>query len=511
MDIKSSNSTKAKAVAVTCVVVIGATIAVLDLYKKRATAKKTLDDDVVEPPYVSSWIPHVGSALEMSKLGHLQFIQKYTQKCGTPIFSANIMGRLCHFIGDPLHTQFVFKDWPQFDTQSIAMDFLQKAMGCDKKEIDKAHASPGWIKQSKESFRNHILATQSIQETVQKAQSILLYLVDQISDGEHALFQLVKENIFLASVEPFVGKDMADTDYLAAFRDLDRGIPLAMANAPNVTQQKFIAAREMFVQLLQRESFQENCSPFMKERIRIGSQHGIQQETIARINLSLFWASVGNSAPAIFWTILFVLQDPIAYEQIQKEVDSLPPLSQNTNDGDEESLYSLENLDKCVLIDSAFKETLRLRAWPFAVKNLVDNVIFDPKQSDSPKFLLKSGTRIVGNQAVTYMDPDIFPNPQTFQYDRFVVNQETGQPPSFSKNGKTIAEPLRVFGGGKRLCPGRKFVACETKAYIAVLFRKFHMEIVGKHTFAMAEADKRTANVGVMHPVEDVMIKFTRR
>ena len=50
---------------------------------------------------------------------------------------------------------------------------------------------------------------------------------------------------------------------------------------------------------------------------------------MARMNLALMWASVGNSGPAISWTLLFVLSSKEAHEAIRNEVDAVAEKSAN--------------------------------------------------------------------------------------------------------------------------------------------------------------------------------------
>lgn len=378
----SSNDPSSLALQVLPTIAVAAVTLVVVSYLSNRKSKIN-DGDVVEPPKVFSLIPHVGSAIEMGNHGIRAFIQKYTDKYKTPIFSATIMGNTCHFIGDPTNcSTFIYKPQKGFDRLTLQHDFLNLAMGCEMTNVSQAHANKEWIKYSDETLRTHILHTQSVNQTVNQAQTILAELLSALEPGEYDLYDLVQSNLFRASVEPFISKNLSNPELLAPFTDFDRGVPMVMAKAPMGTT-KFFEARDRLLTELKRKHFLETASPFMKARQKLCDEYGTSPDNIARMNLALMWASVGNSGPAIFWTLLFVLSHKEAREAIRNEVDAV---AQTKSVGE---CFSIQELDQMPTIESAFSEALRLRAQPMMARNIAEDVIFDPKIPGQPKYLLK--------------------------------------------------------------------------------------------------------------------------
>jgi len=80
------------------------------------------------------------------------------------------------------------------------------------------------------------------------------------------------------------------------------------------------------------------------------------------------------------------------------------------------------------------------------------------------KYFLKKGSRLAVMMSCLHTDEAVFVDPHSFRWDRFMP--QNGKPPRFSKNGKTIPMPMpvRPFGGGISICPGRKFASYEQKS-----------------------------------------------
>jgi cytochrome P450 len=79
-----------------------------------------------------------------------------------------------------------------------------------------------------------------------------------------------------------------------------------------------------------------------------------------------------------------------------------------------------------------------------------------PSYSPSSSYL-KSHTN--SNPRAVLHDPELYPDPETFNPDRFLNVPTTGvvRTPSGTPVNDPSAIPL-AFGAGKRICPGRHFV-----------------------------------------------------
>lgn len=106
-------------------------------------------------------------------------------------------------------------------------------------------------------------------------------------------------------------------------------------------------------------------------------------------------------------------------------------------------------------------------------------------------------------------DPEIFPDPYTFKYDRFVDS-----PSCFRKNGVDV--PFNMcympFGGGTSWCPGRKFAKSEIKTISAYLLARMDMCFSDPES-AIAiggkDYDGGRVGLGIFPPKAGVMLKLS--
>jgi len=103
-----------------------------------------------------------------------------------------------------------------------------------------------------------------------------------------------------------------------------------------------------------------------------------------------------------------------------------------------------------------------------------------------------------------HMDATIFENPQEFQYDRFV------DPKATTPQGTTRISHLRPFGGGKHMCPGRKFIGYEARAFLALLLLKYDMSLCpGEETSPGIVYERQ--GLSVCAPDRDVKVEIRLR
>jgi len=92
-------------------------------------------------------------------------------------------------------------------------------------------------------------------------------------------------------------------------------------------------------------------------------------------------------------------------------------------------------------------------------------------------------------------DPAVFPNPKSFQADRFIVN------------GKAAIGTMRSFGGGVSACKGKTFAEKECLATVASIIMAWNMEPADGKAWKIPAARRATA---VECPVGDIRVKIWR-
>jgi len=432
------------------------------------------------PPHVVSWIPFLGSALEMNQGLTREFIHKYARKFNSPAFTATIAGRKCLFIADSQYIPMVWKDTKEIDDLALQRKFLMNVLGLTEKEADITFAqeNKGDAKMALTQIHNHVLSKDLLSGVLRKAQDYLLQTLNTIftahsSEGnmdewiKFRMFDFVRKTVFKASIGPLISTSVATDEVFELFLAFDAGVPLLFGQAPSFMTKKVRKSRQDLLALFLLPEFLHGASPLMKER---DDTLYMPKEMLARMNLALFWGSVGNSLPGVFWTLYNIISDPLAYNACRGEVLAVVARKESSRDW-----FTMDELDQMPVLHSAFQESLRMYHGLFSVREVVKDFLLNPKESSptTAKYMIKKGTNIMALPNVMHYDPDIFKDPNVFQYDRFL------DPTARSLKGNTLlSSHLRPFGGGAHLCPGRKFIAYESQAFLAMMFVTLDMRLV---------------------------------
>jgi len=108
--------------------------------------------------------------------------------------------------------------------------------------------------------------------------------------------------------------------------------------------------------------------------------------------------------------------------------------------------------------------------------------------------LLQGGQQIIVSFAGIQHHPKHWPNPKQFNPDRFLE-------PNASKIEK---HALPMFGGGLRICPGRHMAMAELKVVIAMIFRKYDLELATADTELKFKCD-------LVNHCSELMLRFKPR
>ena len=198
-----------------------------------------------------------------------------------------------------------------------------------------------------------------------------------------------------------------------------------------------------------------------------------------------------------------MLKDATAYAAIETEI--LEMFRSRNNKGKH---LSLEELDQLVRLDSAITETLRLQSESMIARDVVEDLDLDLKIANHETYFLKKDSRVAVMMSCLHLDESVFQHAQEFQWDRFLPDSQ-GNAPVFTKNGKVLATPVRPFGGGVSMCPGRKFARYEVKAFVAEILHRYELELVD--TSKNLKTDPSRAGLGINVPLDDVDVRISKR
>ncbi|CAG9174810.1 bifunctional cytochrome P450/NADPH--P450 reductase [Cupriavidus pampae] len=158
-----------------------------------------------------------------------------------------------------------------------------------------------------------------------------------------------------------------------------------------------------------------------------------------------------------------LLRNPGVLAQAYAEVDAVLP-------GDAPPAYA--DLARLTVLERVLKETLRL--WPtapaFAVAPFEDTVI-------GRRYRIPKDRRVSVVLTALHRDPNVWANPERFDIDRFLPENEAALPP----------HAYMPFGAGERACIGRQFALTEAKLALALMLRNFALNDPHDYQFRLKE------------------------
>ncbi|KAM0189011.1 hypothetical protein ACHAPI_010277 [Fusarium lateritium] len=211
----------------------------------------------------------------------------------------------------------------------------------------------------------------------------------------------------------------------------------------------------------------------------------IRQFTDVEIGQTMFtflFAAQDASSSATTWLFQILAQRPDVLERLREE-------NLAARDGNKQQPFELSMLESLPYTNAAIKELLRYRP----------PVIFVPYEATktfpvTPNYTVSKGSMIVPSCYPALHDPQVYPDPETFDPDRWI----TGDAESKTKN-------WLVFGAGAHDCLARKYVPLTMAAMIG----KASLELDWVH-----HATSRSEEIRVfatLFPQDECQLVFTKR
>ncbi|MEO5721783.1 MAG: cytochrome P450 [Chthoniobacterales bacterium] len=309
--------------------------------------------------------------------------------------------------------------------------------------------------------------------------------------GEVDLLGAMNElTIFIAS-RCLIGPEFRNRltgEFAQLYRTLEGGINLIAflwPYFPRPAHRRRDRARERMVELIssitdaRRASGQKGedfLQTLMEARYKDG--RGLTHREIAGLLLTLVFAGQHTSAILAAWTVILLLQVPDYLARVRAEVDLWERAG-----GGYESLRELHSLER------AMKEAERM--FPPLVM-LMRTIRRD--FSHGPYRMPAGGMALI-SPAVSHRIPEVFPNPDRYDPERFS--------PDRAEDRRT-PHSLIAFGGGRHRCAGAAFAYLQVKVIVSVLLRRYDLAL----TAANYTPDYHTWVVGPQSPC---LIKFRTR
>ena len=265
--------------------------------------------------------------------------------------------------------------------------------------------------------------------------------------------------------------------------------------------QSWVLSREVQARTNLAEIWLKNPNPpkaseFHLDQLAVCNSHSqwLSDQDRGLFLTGFLWASLGNTIPAVFWSLFYILRDTKALETIKQELDThLPavPLDSDVNDSSTED-WTPEQLDACIYLESAINEILRLVGTILMTRTCLRQT--EIKLEDGRTVTVKPNETLAWFSGISHHDEKIFPQADEFIFDRF-LNKKVDNIPGYMP-----------FGGGKSICPGRFFAKYEIKMCVALLLR--YMEYKLEDATTVPAQLQARIGFGIAPPIQDVPILY---
>ncbi|XP_071042489.1 cytochrome P450 4V2-like isoform X2 [Parasteatoda tepidariorum] len=197
---------------------------------------------------------------------------------------------------------------------------------------------------------------------------------------------------------------------------------------------------------------------------------------------NFMFAGYDTTAMAISWTLYLVGLYRHVQIKIQEDLDEI-------FEGDNEREIERNDLLRMRYLECVIKETLRLYpAVTFTAREVKENFnVLD--------YEVKKGSSCLIFPFMLHKDPEIFPDPEKFNPERFFPENATGRHPF----------AYVPFSAGARNCIGQKFAMMEVKTVLTNVFRNF--EVTSKDPRDKVNV---TPNL-ISRNLDPLMLRFTPR
>ena len=214
---------------------------------------------------------------------------------------------------------------------------------------------------------------------------------------------------------------------------------------------------------------------------------GIDNYGVATMMMILYWGIMSNPRRAAFWMLAYILHTPGLLQAIREE--TRPAFSSARHQINVH--YLGEN---CPKLEGVWNETIRMSSYSASVRYVTE----DTRVGDK---MLRKGNRVMIPYRQLHFNEEIFGtdvhnfNPDRFLHDASLLRKSTWRP----------------FGGGQTMCPGRFVAKNAVITFVALLFYRYDVELVGDQAFPRAELRKPVLGIMTSKDGDDLLVRFKAR
>lgn len=442
----------------------------------------------------------------------------HSARCKHPIFTLPMLNGKSYVVTDPALAVAVQRASSTLDFDEIIVQATPRLVGLSNEAVNilrdnnaKQEGRTRMVHRGHGMISRPLLA-HNIEAVSQLQLDHFTTWVNEIKDGQQVdMYKLITTEVAAASMFSFYGPKnpfAVDPKLIDRFWDWDDGnVEYAMNICRKITARKAYYGMEAcvqgFLEYTEKGLHETGAQPFLTERKDMHFAEGISPVDHARLEMAIAIGFNSNASVTSFWVINNIFANATLLEQIREEI------YENAFEAPA-TIYSSRIRDKCPLINSVWRETMRLIAPMTSARVVLEDTIL------ADTYLLRKGSVIQIAGAAVHFDENIWgPDAASFNPRRFINNwngNKTGVPID-SKASAIHPAAYRCFGGGTSLCPGRHFAQMEITSLAAVLAMGYDYEpLQGKEKVAWdPPRDEKRFPLVVIKPTKKVEAKMVRR
>lgn len=449
-------------------------------------------------PRVPTYLPYFGHALAFGRDAD-KFLDDCRKKYGD-IFEIKLADKRVTFFMNPRDYPAFIRNSKNLSSEELSIDIAASVFNFDKQHL-KANVDIDHIVHMNQRLMQGeelVPLTERMQDKVEEI--LFTHPTDKTLSG--SLFDYALELIFMAGSDALFGDGLASRQLMEDFKVVDRYFPLRVGKIPAQFLPGFNKALAGLAKPMGAP--RKNQSQLLEERFKYYAtlpQYDIKKE-LPPTDASLLWAAQANTAVVAFFTLFFILRDPDIKKIIQDEVRSVLATSKKMSPRHTPYLTA-DVLDRMEKLDSCVSETLRLVSAPLPMRQVMEDMDIELVNGEIAH--LKKGQYAAMYPRHMHLHPEIYQNPETFQWDRFLGKQK---PNNFSYQGEPLKYSLLPFGIGLSMCPGRHFARNEFKVIAALVLNWCDITI---QETQMPKLDKSRVGLGSLTPLTPIHFQLQRQ
>ncbi len=312
--------------------------------------------------------------------------------------------------------------------------------------------------------------------------------------GEVDLLEFMKQLTIYTSSHCLLGDEFRyelNEEFAKLYHDLENGMhPLAFIfpylPIPILRRRDKARVRlqELVTEIIEKrakktEKSDDAFQMLIDTRYEDGS--ALSPHEITGLLIGTLFAGHHTTAGTAAWITLELARNPEHMEKVLAEFDHL-----YGHDGE----VTFQSLREIPVFERVIKEVLRLHPpLIFLIRKVAKDLHFKD-------YIIKAGKYVCVSPRVSHRIPEIFPDPEKFDPERFTEERQEDKQ-AFS---------WVAFGGGRHKCSGNAFAMLQLKAIYAILLRRYQFELVNP-----PESYQDDYKQMVVQPGSPCLVRYTKR